>query len=128
MRKVKTLLHGDAPTSDELAQVLADPNALRTLVTQWVETEAFKTKMNDFFTVTLQQRFQVEDLQQFDRLRRSGDFSRGYTRILEESFVRTALDIIEREQWKFRFFCGWHQFDQAPVSKIGSRQRTIIRS
>ena len=96
VRKVKTLLHGDILTAEELTQVRQNPSALRSLVTTWVETEAFDQKISDFLTVTLQQRRQTEDLQQFDRLRRSGQYSSGYIKVLEESFVRTALDIIKR--------------------------------
>ena len=96
VRKVKTLLHGAVLTQDELSQIEQDPTILRPLITDWVNTDAFKAKMSNFFEVSLQQRRQSEDLQQFDRLRRNGIYSTGYIKILEESFVRTALDIIDR--------------------------------
>jgi hypothetical protein len=98
VRKVKTLLHGDIPTEDEFALVDADQTRLRMLITDWVETDAFENKLGDFFEVALQQRRQSEDLQQFDRLRRSGFYSSGYIKVLEESFVRTAIDLIKRNQ------------------------------
>ncbi len=96
LRKVKTLLHGGAPTSAEVARVEADPAAFRELVSEWVETDAFTSKIFDFFTVNLQQRFQSEEFQQFNRLRRRGSYSTNYLRVIQHSFVRTALDIIER--------------------------------
>ncbi|MCB9524570.1 MAG: hypothetical protein H6702_14515 [Myxococcales bacterium] len=96
--KVKTLLTGLAPTSEEIAAVQADPAALRGLVQGWTETPEFQVKLADFLTVALQQRLQAEDIEQFDRLQRHRSRNALFRKVMEESFVRTALDLIERGQ------------------------------
>ena len=101
LRKVKTLLIGTAPTADELAQVQADPATLRPLVEAWTQTDEFETKLSDFLVVALQQRVQLPLLtltaDQFDNFRQSGRRAVLLKKILEESFVRTAVDIVQRD-------------------------------
>ena len=111
LRKVKSLVNGQAPTAEELAELQADPSQLRALVEIWAEGPAYERKLTDFFEVALQQRVQVEDLEQFDRLRRNRNLNAPYQRVLEESFVRTALDIVSRG---------------APFSEILTTRRWIV--
>lgn len=94
LRKVKTLVVGAAPTPDELAAVDADPAALRGLVEGWVGSPAFEPKLADFLLVALQQRLQVENDVQFNRLQRARVFNPLVRRVLEETFVRTAMGLI----------------------------------
>ncbi|MFN3197402.1 MAG: hypothetical protein ACE366_03120 [Bradymonadia bacterium] len=96
LRKAKTLLTGQSPTAEELAAVQADPAALRGLIDGWTRTPAFEVKLAEFMEVALQQRVQVDNREQFDRLRRNRTRTVPYRRILEESFVRTAVDIVSR--------------------------------
>jgi hypothetical protein len=53
--RVKNLMTGLAPTDDEVQAVVADPNALRGLVDQWMELPQFHDKMLDFFRNAFQQ-------------------------------------------------------------------------
>ncbi|MEE2904075.1 MAG: hypothetical protein VYC39_17240 [Myxococcota bacterium] len=94
-RKVKNLVNGQAPTQQEIDQLAAGDIDLKQLIEQWATGDAYSRKLSDFLLVALQQRFQVENNDQFDRLRR-GTYGAEYQKILEESFVRTAADIIER--------------------------------
>lgn len=94
--KVKTLLTGLAPTGDEIAAVQADPAALRGLVQGWIATPEYRVKLADFLALGLQQRVQAEDVEQFDRLQRDGSRNVLLPRVMEESFVRTAMDLIDR--------------------------------
>jgi hypothetical protein len=98
-RKVKLLLTGEPVLPTELELVRADPEALRDLVRDWTETEAFHTKMLDFFTVTLQQE-QVDRLNIVSQIRGTdgaGNFelrNELFTN-LTESFARTAWSLVE---------------------------------
>lgn len=53
--KVKSLLTGLAASDDEIKSVVRDPNALRGLIDQWMETPSFKVRMLDFFRNAFQQ-------------------------------------------------------------------------
>jgi hypothetical protein len=53
--KVKRLLNGGAPTSEELAMVTANPASLKTLIDTWMTHPTFKAKMLTFFTEAFQQ-------------------------------------------------------------------------
>jgi len=95
-RKVKNLVNGQAPTQDEVDRLVAGDVSLKQLVQQWANGDAYTRKLSDFLIVALQQRFQIENNDQFDRLRTVGAYSGPVRQILEESFIRTALDIVER--------------------------------
>ena len=55
VRRVKNLLTGQPPTSEEIERVVADADVLRDLIAEWIETEDFDAKMIPFFRLTLQQ-------------------------------------------------------------------------
>lgn len=96
VRKVKMLLTGQAPTGAEVAEVAADPTALRALARRWADGPAFRRKLSDFLTVALQQRLLSLTNDQFDRIQHHRSYREPLQRVLEESFVRTAVDIVER--------------------------------
>lgn len=56
VRKVKTLMTGEAPTEAELSAVRADPAALRGLVDGWYDTDVFRAKRREFFMLAFQQK------------------------------------------------------------------------
>jgi hypothetical protein len=91
--KVKLLITGTAPTSAELAAVKKDPAALRTLLTEWVETEAFARKLKDLLRLLLQQSPRPTDWAQVDGSNHAG-IPRELAAVFEESAVRTAADIV----------------------------------
>jgi hypothetical protein len=98
-RKVKLLLTGEPVLPTELALVREDPAALRDLVRDWTETEAFHTKMLDFFTVTFHQE-NIDKLNIVSQIR--GADAGGSFELrdelydnLTESFARTAWSIVE---------------------------------
>ncbi len=96
--KVKALLDGSAPTAQEIAQVAADPGAMRALVERWTSPEnpRFRDKLAGFLAIALQQKVPVLADDQFDRIQFDRSYSPRIRRVIEESFVRTALDIVER--------------------------------
>jgi hypothetical protein len=96
LRKIKALINGGVPTTDEVSRVDVDPTVLRTLVTEWSTGPAFERKLADFFLVSLQQRLQAEDLTQFDRLRSSREYAQKFVSILEDSFVKTAIHMVNQ--------------------------------
>lgn len=100
LRKVKVLLTGAAPTAEEMADILADPDQLRVAIEEWMDTPEFEAKLTDFLLVALQQRVQQPLLtltaDQFDDFRQSGRNAIRLKKVLEESFVRTAVDIVQR--------------------------------
>jgi hypothetical protein len=53
--KVKNLLLGLPPTDDEVQQVVADPQALPTLIDGWMKQPAYQDKMKRFFELAFQQ-------------------------------------------------------------------------
>lgn len=55
VRRVKSILTGLAPTAEEMTAVQEDPDALRGLVTNWIETDEYRAKRRTFFTETFQQ-------------------------------------------------------------------------
>ena len=115
VRRVKTLLTGLAPTEQELSSVVADPTALRDLVAQWVQTEAFLEKLRDYLAVTLQQApgTRLHYFTQLGNPMDAGDFvppPELYAN-LDEAFVRTALAIVDEDQ---------------PFSEIASTQTWML--
>ena len=99
LSKVKTLLHGGAPSDEELRAVQADPAALRDLVEDWAETPEFEGKLSDFFTTTFQQAQipnpalvigQLRYVDVVNEVRVDNALLAGLT----ESFARTAMTIV----------------------------------
>ncbi len=99
VRRVKNLMTGQAPTNDELGQVVADPASLSSLVQSWFDEPAFRDKLTAFLTKTLQQ---------FDGDRQDfGPQAVGSENIgrwsapnalfnnLEQSFARTVMGLID---------------------------------
>jgi hypothetical protein len=93
VNKVKMLLTGGAASSDEVARVNTDPTALRDLVSTWLATPEFETKLADFLRVALQQKLVGSLDSQFARLR--GNKLNALRLNLQESFVRTATAIVQ---------------------------------
>ena len=101
LQKVKTLIHGDALTQEELNTVAGAQNeeaAMRTLYRSWTAGPNFDSKMADFFEVTLQQRLQTQEFEQFNRLRTDRSVRPHALRVMEESFVRTALHLVNNDR------------------------------
>jgi len=94
VNKVKTLLTGHAATSAEVARVESSPNALRALVADWEKTPEFADKLGEFLSVALQQRIVGSLDDQFRRLQGNPANVKALRANLEESFVRTATDIV----------------------------------
>jgi hypothetical protein len=98
-RKVKLLLTGEPVSATELALVKEDPAALRELVRDWTETEAFHAKMLDYFSVTFHQ--ENVDRQNIVSQIRGADATGSFElrnelyANLSESFARTAWSIVE---------------------------------
>ena len=91
--KVKTLLVGSSASTEEVASVEANPEALRDLVGTWLAAPEFETKLSDFLRVALQQKLTGSLDAQFSRLR--GNKLGAMRQNLQESFVRTASAIVE---------------------------------
>jgi len=96
--KVKTLLTGRAATSDEIVEVEARPDALRELVAGWLEAPELSQKLAEFLAVALQQRIVGSLDDQFHRLQGSAENVKALRENLEESFVRTASDLVQRDR------------------------------
>lgn len=99
-RKVKMLLTGEPLLAVELEAIRAYPNALHALVAQWTETDAFRVKMLDFFTVTFHQEQVTRNniVSQIRAADATGNFeprTELYAN-LTESFARTAWNIVEQ--------------------------------
>lgn len=94
--KVKSLLHGGAVTREERALAATDPQALGRLIDTWMSTPEFAHKMKDFLSVALQQKLARAPNNQFFKLRAHRKLKNAFHSNLEESFVRTAWDIIAR--------------------------------
>ncbi|MCB9548295.1 MAG: hypothetical protein H6706_20965 [Myxococcales bacterium] len=92
--KVKSLLTGGAPTAEERAAVVADPAALRALLTDWIETPAFEAKLQTFLQTALQQDFVGALEDQLDKPRGLRARLRRLEANLAESFARTAVRIV----------------------------------
>ena len=90
LRKIKALVNGNVPTTEEVSRVDADPAALRALVVAWSAGPAFERKLADFFSVSLQQRIQTFELTQFDRLRTSRRYADQIGPIQRAARVRLA--------------------------------------
>ncbi len=97
--KIKTLVHGGALTSDELARLMGqggsiDRDGLRALVESWLQTEEWRTKRRRFLTLTLQQN--PSNPNYFAQYRNTQTHSQRFLRqSLRESIVRTAERLID---------------------------------
>jgi hypothetical protein len=97
--KVKNLLVGLPPTSDEVAAVEADPTALTGLIDGWMQLPAYRQKMRRFFELAFQQT-QVTAADFADQAYPRQIAINGSTTPLlvqntEESFARTMLALID---------------------------------
>lgn len=95
VNKVKTLLTGGAASSEEVASVTANPDALRDLIGNWLATPEFEAKLSDFLRVALQQKLSGSLDSQFARLRGNTVRLNALKQNLQESFVRTATAIVQ---------------------------------
>jgi hypothetical protein len=92
--KVKTLLVGLPPSNDEVAAVVADPNALRGLIDQWAQTPQYDVKMRAFFSSAFQQS-QVIGSDLDDQTASMHDANDPKVlQSLRESFARTAAQLV----------------------------------
>lgn len=55
VRKVKNILVGLPPTTEEIAAVAADPHALSGLINNWMQLPQYEAKMRIFFSLAFQQ-------------------------------------------------------------------------
>src|SRR5260221_8513196 len=94
--KVKDLLVGLPPTDAEVAAVTADPNAIRGLVQQWVQTPQYTAKLQSFFSHAFQQN-QVVAQDFVDQLggTAEGRLDARLLANLQESFARTAVALVQ---------------------------------
>jgi hypothetical protein len=102
LAKVKNLLVGLAPTSDEVAAVTADPTQLKSLVQGWMQLPQYTTKMQRFFELAFQQT-QVTSADYADQFYpKQIDENVATTPLLlqnlQESFARTMLALIAAGQ------------------------------
>ena len=101
LQKVKTVLRGSALSEAELLSVQSaadERTGIETLVRDWAQGPQFERKLQSFLKVALQQQLQGFQGIQFDRLNVNRAMRERLIRVMEESFVRTAMDLIEREQ------------------------------
>lgn len=98
VRKVKTLLTGGTPSVDEIARVSNNPETLRALVDTWITSEAGEEKLIRFFELSLQQRSLPAGRSQFDKFRSGRPYRDKMTRVMNESFARTALHLMQTGQ------------------------------
>jgi hypothetical protein len=105
--KVKNILTGLAPTSDELNQVVADPTALSALVTKWQTDPTFapfyQAKMQVFFELAFQQtQISTADFAQMipqgGGIGVSGTLTNLLVQNVRESFARTMVSMVTQNQ------------------------------
>ncbi len=99
VRRVKTLLTGEAPTDEEVSAVMADEGALAGLIEGWVDSDNFRTKLHEYFRVTLQQAplGRLEYVSQIGNSDGAGQFRPPDALYdnLNDSFVRTAVKLVD---------------------------------
>src|SRR5262249_18660592 len=96
--KVKNLLLGLAPTDDEVKEVVADPAALKTLISGWMKEPQYQDKMMRFFQLAFQQT-QISAVDFADQAYpRQIAVNATTTPLLvqnaQESFARTMLELV----------------------------------
>jgi hypothetical protein len=98
--KVKNLLVGLPPTSDEVASVTADPTQLKTLIDQWMAMPQYTAKMKVFFELAFQQtQISITDFadQSFPKQTDiNGSTSPLLVQNAVESFSRTVLQLVSQ--------------------------------
>ncbi len=99
--KVKNLMTGLAATNEEVAAVVADPNALRGLVDGWMALPEFQGRMLDFFRNAFQQN-QVNLGTLMSNLGLNMQFNQAIQKQLErnimDSFPMTAWELVKAGQ------------------------------
>lgn len=96
VRKVKMLLTGQTAGSDELAQVAQDPNELASLVDAWMNTDAYKNTLFNFFGNAFQQSGVLGSYFPYNLYGRENYYpSPTLLLAIRESFARTALALVE---------------------------------
>ena len=107
LAKAKYILHGGAPTEDELTIMGSsdgsiNPEAMRTLIREWEKTPEYEAKIKDFLSINLQQRPLgnvryneqlnniIRDVSNIDYLSLRSNF--------DDMFVRTAWDIVSKNK------------------------------
>lgn len=97
--KVKNLLVGQPPTADELAQVIASPDALAPLIDGWMATPEYDQKMIVFFELAFQQT-QINAADFVDIVPPNGlGAGRAIPLLVQnvrESFARTVLELTKQ--------------------------------
>ena len=97
--KVKNVLVGLAPTDAEIQQVEADPAALESLVTGWMERPEYRQKMMRFFQLAFQQtQVNANDFapQVYGLLGRNPHSTPLLLQNIVESFARTMVELTAR--------------------------------
>lgn len=103
-RKLKYLMHGGALTSSELdmltgANDTVNPDNLDLLINDWMASDAYQRKISSFMAVALHQTPATEGYtQQLGRLPRDTTIRNNMRANLRESFVRTAMRIINNDE------------------------------
>ena len=102
LAKVKNLLVGLPPTSEEVAAVTAEPTQLKSLIQGWMRLPQYTTKMQRFFELAFQQT-QVTSADYADQVYPKQIDVNGATtplllQNLQESFARTMLALIAAGQ------------------------------
>ena len=108
LAKAKYVLHGGAPTENELAQLggstaAYDANALRQLIINWEKTPEYQTKVQSFLAVNLQQQAlgnprYVEQLGNIMRVDFKAIDDAALRQNLNTAFLRTSWDIVSKNQ------------------------------
>jgi hypothetical protein len=98
--KVKNVLVGLPPTDDEVAAVAADPSALKSLISGWMQTPEYQQKMLRFFELAFQQT-QVSETDFADqayprRLVINAAMTPAFLQNAQESFARTVLELVSQ--------------------------------
>jgi len=94
LAKVKALTNGGIVSAAELSQVREDRDALRGLVSEWVETPAFEGKLLELLRLALQQDVIGELTDQADSLNFPSRHRTPLYQNVAESFARTAQKIV----------------------------------
>lgn len=95
--KVKRLLNGGVPTSDEVAMAKANPSALGPLIDSWMTHPLFRAKMLTFFAEALQQGGNsLNSLT--DQFPNFNNASREWLDVVTDMFPLTAWDIVQADR------------------------------
>ncbi|MEN0065858.1 MAG: hypothetical protein AAGA48_27205 [Myxococcota bacterium] len=96
---MKNLLTGDAPTDAEVQGILKDPSVLANYISQWQQTDAFRSKLTEFFRKSLQQQPADDNLgRQLHGNDNDNNIPNELETALENAFVRTAVRIATNDE------------------------------